>query len=48
MICPNLKCRKVLRVPEKCRGHHVKCHYCTMTFIVPASKPAVPEPKTLE
>lgn len=45
MICPNLKCRKVLRVPAQFRGQHVKCHYCQITFEVPASKaPAVPVP----
>jgi DNA-directed RNA polymerase subunit RPC12/RpoP len=35
MICPNLKCRKVLRVPEQYRGEHVRCHYCSITFLVP-------------
>jgi hypothetical protein len=38
MICPNLKCRKVLRVPAQYRGHHVKCHYCQLTFEVPAAR----------
>jgi len=36
MICPNLKCRKVLKVPGQFRGQHVKCHYCQITFEVPA------------
>ena len=35
MICPNLKCRRVLQVPSKYRGQHVKCRYCSMTFAVP-------------
>jgi hypothetical protein len=45
MICPNLKCRKVLQVPGKCRGQHVKCRYCSMTFAVPLAKvqPRLPE-----
>ncbi|MFH1419397.1 MAG: hypothetical protein ABII12_14070 [Planctomycetota bacterium] len=38
MICPNLKCRKVLQVPSKCRGKHVKCHFCGTTFGVPLAK----------
>ncbi|MEK6644134.1 MAG: hypothetical protein AABZ08_09510 [Planctomycetota bacterium] len=38
MICPNLKCRKVLRVPGQFRGQHVRCHYCQTTFEVPAMK----------
>lgn len=38
MICPNLKCRKVLRVPGQFRGQHVRCHYCQTTFEVPAQK----------
>ncbi len=38
MICPNLKCRKVLQVPSKCRGQHVKCHFCGTTFGVPLAK----------
>ncbi len=40
MICPNLKCRKVLQVPAKLRGQHVRCHYCGMTFCVPQAKDA--------
>jgi hypothetical protein len=35
MICPNLKCRRVLQVPSKFRGQHVKCRYCSLTFAVP-------------
>lgn len=38
MICPNLRCRKVLQVPGRFRGQQVKCHYCTTTFSVPAPK----------
>ncbi len=38
MICPNLKCRKVLQVPGKCRGQHVKCHFCGTNFGVPLAK----------
>ena len=38
MICPNLKCRKVLQVPGRYRGQQVKCHHCGTTFAVPAAK----------
>ena len=38
MICPNLKCRKVLQVPSKYRGQQVRCHYCSTTFAVPVAK----------
>ena len=38
MICPNLKCRKVLQVPAKYRGLQVKCHYCNSLFTVPPAK----------
>lgn len=48
MICPNLKCRKVLQVPAKYRGQQVKCHYCNSLFAVPMAKvvdaPAAPKP----
>jgi hypothetical protein len=42
MICPNLKCRKVLRVPGEYRGQFVKCHYCDITFEVPLAKEQKP------
>ena len=39
MLCPNLKCRKVLRVPETCRGRQVRCQFCDLTFKVPEAGP---------
>jgi hypothetical protein len=39
MICPNLRCRKVLQVPSKYRGQQVRCHFCSTTFAVPTIKP---------
>ena len=36
MLCPHLKCRKILRVPEQCRGKQVKCQFCSNTFQVPS------------
>lgn len=35
MICPNLRCRKFLVVPEEMRGKHVKCQHCQTQFRVP-------------
>lgn len=44
MLCPHLRCRKILRVPQKCRGKQVKCHFCGNTFQVPADmKPTEPK-----
>ncbi len=39
MLCPNLKCRKVLRVPQACRGKQVRCQFCNLTFKVPDAGP---------
>lgn len=45
MICPNLKCRKVLSVPVSARGKTVRCRNCGMRVLVPASNaPAAPPP----
>ena len=33
--CPNLKCRKLLKVPEKSRGQRVRCSYCGSILLVP-------------
>lgn len=38
MLCPNLKCRKVLCVPGACRGKQVRCQYCKLAFEVPVAK----------
>ena len=35
IICPNLKCRKILAVPDELRGKSVKCQYCQMVLRVP-------------
>ncbi len=35
MICPNLRCRKFLSVPEEVRGKLVKCQQCQTMFRVP-------------
>jgi LSD1 subclass zinc finger protein len=42
VVCPNLRCRKILSVPEETRGKQVRCQHCETTFRVPeARKPAV-------
>jgi len=42
LICPNLKCRKLLVVPEEVRGKMVKCQHCQTQFRVPESKTPSP------
>jgi hypothetical protein len=38
LICPNLRCRKILSVPEEVRGKLVKCQHCQTMFRVPEAK----------
>jgi hypothetical protein len=44
MICPNLKCRKILSVPESARGKKVRCRGCGMRVQIPekAAEPVAP------
>lgn len=35
IICPNLRCRKVLSVPDEARGKQVKCQFCQSALRVP-------------
>ncbi len=35
LICPNLRCRKFLAVPDEVRGKLVKCQHCQTMFRVP-------------
>jgi LSD1 subclass zinc finger protein len=39
IMCPNLKCRSILVVPETARGKNVKCSNCTTLFKIPAQPP---------
>ena len=39
LLCPNLRCRKILAVPDEVRGKLVKCQHCQTAFRVPESKP---------
>lgn len=51
LICPNLRCRKILSVPDEARGKLVRCQHCKTMFRVPDTKraatgaPAVPPQK---
>ncbi len=38
LMCPNLKCRKILSVPDEVRGKLVKCQGCQTMFRVPETK----------
>lgn len=38
LLCPNLKCRKILSVPDEVRGKLVKCQYCQTMLRVPMPK----------
>jgi hypothetical protein len=38
LICPNLRCRKVLSVPDDVRGKLVKCQHCQIAFRVPDAR----------
>ena len=35
VICPSLRCRKILELPDDVRGRAVTCRYCSMEFRVP-------------
>lgn len=39
LICPNLRCRKILSVPDEVRGKLVKCQHCQTMFRVPEQRP---------
>ncbi len=39
LICPNLRCRKILAVPDDVRGKLVKCQHCQTMFRVPEGRP---------
>jgi hypothetical protein len=36
ILCPNLACRKVLAVPDSCRGKTVRCKNCSTNIKIPA------------
>ncbi|HEV7301777.1 MAG TPA: hypothetical protein VGN72_20740 [Tepidisphaeraceae bacterium] len=45
LICPSLRCRKILSVPDEVRGKLVKCQHCQSMLRVPElRKPAQAAP----
>jgi hypothetical protein len=42
LMCPNLRCRKILSVPDEIRGKLVKCQHCQTMLRVPEAKAALP------
>ncbi len=47
VICPSLRCRKILTLADDVKGKLVTCRYCSMQFRVPAPRrtPLAPEPR---
>jgi LSD1 subclass zinc finger protein len=43
IICPNLRCRKILSVPDEARGKQVRCQHCQTMLRVPENR-SKPEP----
>ncbi len=41
IICPNLRCRALLQVPESVRGKKVRCGHCGTHFIIPSKEESV-------
>ena len=35
ILCPNLRCRTVLTVPDGVRGKKVRCSHCGTAFLIP-------------
>jgi hypothetical protein len=35
VVCPSLRCRKILTLNDEVRGTNVTCRYCQMQFRVP-------------
>jgi hypothetical protein len=48
LICPNLKCRKILTVPASTRGKAVRCRNCGMKINVPAGTAPAPAPESAQ
>jgi LSD1 subclass zinc finger protein len=38
LMCPNIKCKKVLSVPDEARGKVVRCSHCQTAFRVPTTR----------
>lgn len=44
VLCPNLRCKAVLSVPDAARGKMIRCGKCGTTLRVPPQKPAGAKP----
>lgn len=42
IICPNLRCRSILQVPDNVRGKKVRCGKCGKNFLVPSPERHAP------
>ena len=47
IMCPNLRCRSVLGVPQEARGRMVRCRHCGTKIRVPKQAKAVTAPDEL-
>ena len=45
VICPSLRCRKILTLGDEVRGTNVSCRYCQMQFRVPQIRRAAETPR---
>ena len=48
ILCPNLKCRAILTVPDDTRGKKVGCGHCSSVLMVPKVQTTVKAPATAE
>lgn len=49
LMCPNLRCRTLLSVPQTARGKNVRCRLCGTRIQVPTKpEPKKPAPVTAE
>ena len=43
VICPSLRCRKILTFADDVKGNVVTCRYCQMEFRVPVPRAKSPQ-----
>jgi len=46
IMCPNLACRSLLRVPDNVRGKRIRCGECGTVFTVPEQSRGAQPTKT--
>ena len=44
LLCPRLRCRAILQVPDDVRGKRVRCGECGASFFVPEIPKSKPPP----